>query len=223
MNRKTSLTAIMVALAAVTATAQDKRVELSATAGYVFSDGVTGTGVKVANLGTFTKIDPLNAASYGARIGFLTSDNNEIGFLFSQQSTELDLGGTASLKIADVKIRNYHGYVAHNFGDTDLVARPYILLGLGATQYSPAGIAVNGVTRSLTGNSKFSGTGAIGIKIHPGNNKNFGLRFEGRWTPTYIKSDATGWWCDPYWGCYVTSNAQYANQFELSGGIMIRF
>ena len=51
----------------------------------------------------------------------------------------------------------------------------------------------------------------------------FGIRLEGRWTPTYIKSDATGWWCDPYWGCYVTENAQYSNQFELSGGIVIRF
>jgi hypothetical protein len=46
---------------------------------------------------------------------------------------------------------------------------------------------------------------------------------EGRWTPTYIKSDAEGWWCDPYWGCYVVGDAQYSNQFELSGGIVLRF
>jgi hypothetical protein len=43
------------------------------------------------------------------------------------------------------------------------------------------------------------------------------------WTPTYIKSDAEGWWCDPYWGCYTVGSAQYSNQFQLAGGITLRF
>jgi hypothetical protein len=59
------------------------------------------------------------------------------------------------------------------------------------------------------------------VKLFP--SPRFGLRLEARWTPTYIKSDSEGWWCDPYWGCYVVSDAQYANQFELSGGITLRF
>ena len=44
-----------------------------------------------------------------------------------------------------------------------------------------------------------------------------------RATPAYIKSDAAGYWCDPYWGCYLVGNAQYANQIELNGGITFRF
>ena len=44
-----------------------------------------------------------------------------------------------------------------------------------------------------------------------------------RWTPTYIKSDAAGYWCDPYWGCYVVGDAQYSNQFDINGGITLRF
>jgi hypothetical protein len=44
-----------------------------------------------------------------------------------------------------------------------------------------------------------------------------------RWVPTYIKSDAAGWWCDPFWGCYVVGSAQYANQLDFSGGITLRF
>jgi hypothetical protein len=52
---------------------------------------------------------------------------------------------------------------------------------------------------------------------------NFGARVGVRWTPTYIKSDANGYWCDPYWGCYLTGNAQYSNQFEFNGGITLRF
>ena len=52
---------------------------------------------------------------------------------------------------------------------------------------------------------------------------NVGIRLEGRWTPTYIKSDPEGYWCDPYWGCYTVAEAEFSNQFELSGGIIIRF
>ena len=44
-----------------------------------------------------------------------------------------------------------------------------------------------------------------------------------RWTPTYIKSDAEGYWCDPYWGCYVVGDAQYATQFDINGGVTFRF
>ena len=59
------------------------------------------------------------------------------------------------------------------------------------------------------------------MKIFP--SPNFGIRLEGRWTPTYIKSDPEGYWCDPYWGCYTFAEAEYSNQYELSGGIILRF
>ncbi|MET0213234.1 MAG: hypothetical protein ABW292_09540 [Vicinamibacterales bacterium] len=39
----------------------------------------------------------------------------------------------------------------------------------------------------------------------------------------YIKSDAAGWWCDPYWGCYLVGDPQYSNQFGFTGGVTIRF
>jgi hypothetical protein len=82
-------------------------------------------------------------------------------------------------------------------------------------------VTAGGVTEDLGGDTQFSSTWAAGVKLFP--SPKFGIRLEARWTPTYIKSDAEGWWCDPYWGCYVVSDAQYANQFELSGGITLRF
>jgi hypothetical protein len=200
---------------------QDARVELSGTAGWTFSDGVSGPGVAVPGVGTFDRVDPKDAFSWGARIGFLVNDNSEIGFLFSQQSTELEVGGTSTFKLGDLSVRNYHGYYAYNFGDSDATARPYILFGLGATQYGTITVNAGGTSQDIDGNTKFSGSGALGLKIFP--SPKFGIRLEGRWTPTYIKSDAEGWWCDPYWGCYVTEDAQYSNQFELSGGITLRF
>ena len=113
-------------LAAGRAWAQDARVELSATAGWTFSDGVGGaSAVVVPGVGTFDQVGPKDAFSWGLRLGFLVNDNSEIGFLFAKQSTELEIGGTTTVKIGDQSINNYHGYYAYNFGDSDAQARPY--------------------------------------------------------------------------------------------------
>ena len=223
MIRKTVLTTMLAALVATTATAQDhRRMEIGVNAGWTFSDGVSGAAFRIPDVGVYNSVAPVNAFSWGARAAFLLGENNEVGFLFDQQSTGLYLGGTTSLKLADVSVRNYHGYFAYNFLAMDSVIRPYLMLGFGGTQYSPSNGSVRGVVKNVSGNTKFSGTGAIGLKLFP-EGRRFGLRLEYRWTPTYIKSDATGFWCDPYWGCYTTSDAQYANQFQWSGGVMFRF
>jgi opacity protein-like surface antigen len=212
MIRKTILTTMMVALAASAAWAQDPRVELSGTAGWTFSDGVS-VG---ASDNSAIRVDPKDAFSWGARLGFNLSPNVEIGFLFASQKTDLEASGIINRSVPQ-SIYNYHGYFAYNFGDTDAKVRPYVLGGLGATQFGSLDTPLG----QVGGNTKFSSTWAAGLKMFP--SKNFGIRLEGRWTPTYIKSDAAGYWCDPYWGCYTVADAQYANQFELSGGIILRF
>jgi hypothetical protein len=222
MSRKAFFVAVAVAVASASVVrAQDRRVELSGTAGWTFSDGVSGNRVDIPGVGSFDRVDPKDSFSWGARLGFMATPNVEIGFLFDQQATELDLGGTSTVKLGDLKVYNYHGYFAYNFGDSDAKARPYVLLGLGATQYGSLNVSLGGTQKSVGGESRFSGTGAVGVKLFPG--PRFGIRLESRWTPTYIKSDNAGWWCDPFWGCYLVGNAQYSNQFEFSGGVILRF
>ncbi len=212
MIRKTILTAAVLALVAATTSAQDARVELSGTAGWTFSDGVNVGAIDDSPI----RVDPKDAFSWGARLGFNVTPNTEVGFLFAMQSTDLEASGIVNRSVGQT-IYNYHGYFAYNFGDTDAAARPYVLGGLGATQYgslqTPAG--------DIGGETQFSSTWALGLKVFP--NPRFGLRLEARWTPTYIKSDPEGYWCDPYWGCYTVSDAEFSNQYELSGGIIIRF
>ena len=212
MIRKTILAAALVALAAGTAQAQDPRVEISGTAGWTFSDGVNVGGIDDSPI----RVDPKDAFSWGARLGFNLTPNVEVGFLFASQATDLEASGIVSRSVPQT-IYNYHGYFAYNFGDSDATVRPYVLGGLGATQYgslsTPAG--------DVGGETQFSSTWALGLKMFP--NPKFGLRLEARWTPTYIKSDPEGYWCDPYWGCYTVSEAEFSNQYELSGGIIIRF
>ena len=221
MIRKVAVMFALCLIAASAAQAQDPKVEISGTAGWTFSDGVGGKSVTVPGVGTFDSIDPKDAFSWGVRLGINLSPNVELGFLYDAQSTNLQLEGTKSVEFGDVTIRNYHGYFAYNFGDSDATVRPYVLGGVGATQYGSVSVNVGDTQRGIDSSTKISSTWALGLKAFP--SPKFGIRLEGRWTPTYIKSDATGWWCDPYWGCYVTSDAQYSNQFELSGGIILRF
>ena len=212
MIRRLTWMVAVAALAGSAAFAQDPRVEISGTAGWTFSDGVNVGGLDDSPI----RVDPKDAFSWGARLGFNLTPNVEIGGLFNLQSTDLEASGVVNLSVPQ-KIYNYHGYLAYNFGDSDAKARPYILGGLGATQYG----SLQGTTREFGGDTQFSTTWAAGVKIFP--SPNFGIRLEARWTPTYIKSDPEGYWCDPYWGCYTVADAEYANQYELSGGIILRF
>ena len=212
MIRRLTWMVAVAALAGSAAFAQDPRVEISGTAGWTFSDGVNVGGLDDSPI----RVDPKDAFSWGARLGFNLTPNVEIGGLFNLQSTDLEASGVVNLSVPQ-KIYNYHGYLAYNFGDSDAKARPYILGGLGATQYG----SLQGTTREFGGDTQFSTTWAAGVKIFP--SPNFGIRLEARWTPTYIKSDPEGYWCDPYWGCYTFAEAEYSNQYELSGGIVLRF
>ena len=212
MIRKTILMAGVVALAAATAQAQDPRVEISGTAGWTFSDGVNVGGSDNAAI----RVDPKDAFSWGARIGFNLTPNVEMGALFNLQKTDLEASGVVNRSVPQ-SIYNYHGYFAYNFGDADASVRPYLLGGLGATQYGSLDTALG----QVGGETQFSTTWGAGVKF--GGNSPYGGRFGVRWTPTYIKTDSVGWWCDPFWGCYVVGNAQYANQWEFNGGIMLRF
>jgi Outer membrane protein beta-barrel domain len=212
-----------VALAGSAAYAQDPRVEIGAVAGWTLSDGVTtDTAVQGGDGVFYNSIEPDDSFSYSLNLGFFVNETFEIGGLFSQQRSKMLIGGVVARELGDWSVDNYHGYLAYNSGDSDSKTRFYFLGGAGVTRYGTVNFtAVTGANREIGGETQFSTTWGAGFKIYPG--KNVGLKLGARWTPTYIKSDADGWWCDPYWGCYVTGDAQYSNQFEFSGGLILRF
>ncbi len=221
MISRTVLATMAAASLASAAWAQEPRVEISGSAAWTFSDGVSGSATDAAGH-EFTRIDPKDSFSWNARLGFMVTPSVEIGAMVGVQATSLQVSATGlgDLKLGDETLYNYHGYLAYNFGESEKV-KPYVLLGLGATQFGGVNVNALGQQRTIGGNTKFSTTWSLGVKVYP--SRNVGLRLEGRWTPTYIKTDAEGWWCDPYWGCYTYGNAQYANQWEMGGGIVLRF
>src|SRR5262249_34624697 len=70
--------------------------------------------------------------------------------------------------------------------------------------------------------TRFSTTWGGGVKLYP--TSVIGVKAAVRWTPTYIKTDAEGTWCDPYFPtCWVVGDVDYSNQCEFSGGVLLRF
>lgn len=221
MFRKVVWQAALILLVAAAPVIAQPRVEVSGLIGWTFSDGVTGDPVLAGDGNIYDEIDVADSFSWGFGVGVLATDNVEVGFMFGRQESRLDVKGTNTVEVGDMPVSTYHGYFAYNFGTADSPVRPYVLGGLGATTFGGVDFAVGGIAGRTESDTQFSTTWGAGVKFFPA--PGAGIRVGVRWTPTYIKSDAAGWWCDPFWGCYVVGDAQYSNQFEFNGGVTVRF
>jgi hypothetical protein len=200
---------------------QPPRFEVGVRVGWTWSDGVGLRGVVAADGNTYDQIEPVDSLSWGFTVGYIMTPRLEIEFLYDRQPTTLQAIGTATTDVADFAIGNYHGLLSFHFRSPSAAARPYLIGGAGMTAYpSLSFTTAAGETREIGGNNRLTASFGGGMKVYKGQ---FGGRLEARWTPAYIKSQATGWWCDEYWGCYLTEKSQYSNQIELSGGVVFRF
>jgi opacity protein-like surface antigen len=222
MYKKILLGALMLAVLSSTAWAQTPKVEITGLIGYTLADGVSGDAYKAGNGQTYDRVDPQDSMNFGLGIGFFLTPQAEVGFLWRRQATKLDVSGTTTTTLGDLNIDGYHGYFAYYFGDPEMKVHPYFMGGLGATSYgSVTYTKASGVSATTPSGTQFSTTWGAGVKVNA--SPNIAVKFGLQWTPTYIKSDAAGWWCDPWWGCYVVSSSQYSNQFEFVGGVTVRF
>jgi opacity protein-like surface antigen len=220
MIRRAVLTMLVTLILAAPAFAQDQKVTVGASVGWTFSDGVSGDTVTGPNGNMYNAIQPKDGVSFNFSVGFLATPQAEVGFMFGRQQSTLQATGTSDIDVGDLAISSYHGYFAYNFGEPEATLRPYIMGGLGMTDYSDVESTLAG-GNTIPGPSRFSTTWGAGVKAYP--SPNAGVQFGVRWTPTYIKSDAAGWWCDPWFGCYLVGDPQYSNQFEFNGGVTFRF
>jgi opacity protein-like surface antigen len=211
---------LVLAMSAAPAMAQTPKAEVGVFAGWALQDGVSGNSYTVPGVGVFDRIDPADSFSWGFDVGVLLGQGAEVGFLFSNQPSKLTIGGTSTIDIGDMSVNTYHGYFAYNWATGGKI-HPYAMIGLGATNFGSVSYTAAGINGSLPSQTKFSTTWGAGIKAYP--SPKVGFRAGIRWTPTYIKSDAAGWWCDPFWGCYLVGSAQYANILDFTGGVTFRF
>jgi len=222
MIKRIVLLVFAVSIAATPAFAQAPKAEVGVFLGWVYSDGVSGDNFRAGDGNIYNRVDPKDSFGWGLDIGVFVGPNAEVGFIYSNQPTTLQISGTSTKDVGDQSTHTYHGYFGYNWGEPDAPVRPYFMFGLGATSYSDVSFTtVAGVARTIPGVSRFSTTWGAGVKMY--GKGHVGARVGLHWTPTYIKSDAAGYWCDPYWGCYLVGDAQYANQFTLNGGVTVRF
>jgi len=206
-------------LALVSSPAFAQRVEVSASIGWTFSDGVSFEGTVPINGNLYDRVDPADSVSYGFTFGVFATPQFEIEFMWNRQATTLDVTGVGAANelSGDLNIDTYHANFVYNLGDEDTRIRPFLYFGLGATNYGDAEFTA----RTVPGVSRFSWGVGGGVKAFA--SPNVGFKGTLAWRPTYIKTDDYGWWCDPFWGCTVVGDANFANQIEFSGGIVLRF
>lgn len=168
--------------------------EASIMGGYTFSEGVAGDLTLIPGVGTFNSIDVKSGGSFSAQFGIVLPAGQEFGFTYSRQMSELSLSGLDSRVLGDMNIDSYHGYFAYNFLP-DSKIRPYVQIGFGATDYGS--VPYTGiVSGTIAGPVRFSTSWSGGVKAWM--NDHFGFRAAFVYTPTYISTEAAGWWCDPY-------------------------
>lgn len=218
------IAAVVVGIWVLAAPLSAQRFEVSFNAGYTTSEGIKFTPTLIGNV-VFDEVDLKDGGSFSFTGGYYATPNALIEFMYARQSSELTAAGATGVSevtISKMNIDNYHVNFVYNWGESDAKLRPYAFVGLGATNYSPSGdVQVGAPGRKLDGNAQFSTTWGAGVKYYVA--PSVGLKAGMRWTPTYIKSDPAGYWCDPFYGCWLLSDPDYSHQFEFTGGITFRF
>jgi hypothetical protein len=199
-----------------------QHVEASISGGYTLSEGIETDNRDLLGQ-IYNKVEVNSGGSVTATFGVYATPRLMFEFLYSRQSSGLTAEGAAGkLEISDLSVENFHGNIVYHFGDAEARIRPFAFGGLGATNYSFGDLQLPGGSGpKIPGNTQFSTTWGAGVKLYLA--RIVGARFTARWTPTYIKSDAGGYWCDPFYGCWIVPDVDYSNQFDLSGGLTFRF
>jgi Outer membrane protein beta-barrel domain len=172
------------------------------------------------NLSTslFQRIEVANGVNYGITAGYLLGEHYGIEFLWNQNKSATfaqPIGGFSSVKLFTLSQNQYMGNFVLHLTARDVKMRPFLLFGIGANALNPETHGVSGATRLVY---------SLGAGAKYNVSKHLGLRGQAKWSPTYITSSNAGYWCDPFWGgCWAVGNNHYLNEFDITGGITLRF
>jgi opacity protein-like surface antigen len=194
-------------------TAREPKIEIGGYVGGQINGG--------ADLSTtiFRRLEVRNGVNYGLTLGFLVGEHGGVEFQWNHNKADTvgqPIGGGTSVKLFELTNNQYMGNFLFHFSGREAKMRPFLLLGLGASNLSTDRSGVQGSTR-------FTFAVGGGAKYNVG--KHFGLRGQLRYAPTYLTTTNNGgYWCDPFWGgCWVVGNSHYLNEFDATAGITFRF
>jgi len=187
--------------------------ELTPMVSYRFG-GIIELANPVANP-TFRRLEIESNPACGVALNHGVHDNIQVEFQWSRQDTHINGRSRAtntSSRLFGAYVDQYHANVLFHPAENGWRTLPFAVLGLGATTFSSRA--------SLSSRTQFSFELGAGIKhfFAP----HFGLRLEAKWTPTYLKSNEE-WFCNGFGECYSVTDPVYAQQGEVSSGIIFRF
>ncbi len=201
-----------------------QRAEVSFNVGYSASEGITSDERPLlGQLYDTLAVD--SGTSINLTFAYLFNERMAGEFLYGRQNSRFQADGPGGkLPFAELVLHNYLFNLVYNLGARDAALRPYVFGGLGATSYSFGELLIatpGGVGGEIEGETRFSTNWGAGIKYYF--SPSIGAKFGFRWTPTFIRSDPEGIWCDPFYGCWELVDTEYANQFETAVGVTFRF
>ena len=166
----------------------------------------------------FNRLEVANGVNYGIITGYLVGEHAGVEFQWNRNSADArgQASGIPTVKLFSLTQNQYMGNFLFHFTPREARLRPFIFGGLGANALSANVSSVSGSTRfvfALGGGAKYN------VSNH------FGLRGQFRWAPTYLTTTSNGgYWCDPFWGgCWVVGNSHYLHEFDITGGVTLRF
>lgn len=166
----------------------------------------------------FHRIEVANALNYGLTVGYLPGQHSGIEFQWNKMSADTraqPVGGGPSVKVFSLGQNQYMVNFLYHFTDKEMNTRPFAFVGLGASALDPDVSGVRGATRFA-----FS----VGAGIKHNLSRHLGVRGQVKYSPTYLTTSNGGYWCDPFWGgCWVVGNNHYLHEFDVSGGLTVRF
>jgi len=172
----------------------------------------------VIDLNSSSNVDYLTIHStwdYGALLDVDLVPHAQAEFMWNHQPTFLSahdfLTGTTS-RIGQATLDMYHWSFLYELLQPGAKLQPYLVAGMGFTNYNTHGIVSlgNEFSYNLGGGVKYFFT------------RHVGLRLEARYSPSRT-TEGTALFCDPFFGCFPAHVHNYAEQGQANLGLIFRF
>ena len=155
--------------------------------------------------------------TYGFAAGYSLSDIVQLEFQWNRSSTDLNgvpPNGGPQTKVFNMRVNHFFGDVLFHIAAKEDRLKPFLLIGGGASIFSPDAANTGSLTRPALG---FGG----GIKYFA--TRKVGLRLQMRWLPINMYTSKSSTWCGPITGCWSMGSDHYLHSLELTTGVGFRF
>jgi opacity protein-like surface antigen len=175
--------------------------EVTALAGY------TTPGRLEHDTRTLDDLKLAGSFTWGASLGWSFSPRLGVEASWARAGSGVEPStAQASQEMFDVTINHIQGSFVYQFGVAHSRWRPFLCAG--------AGVAIFGTT-DIASETKLALSVGAGLKWVP--SKRLGGRLQAKYTPTYLNDKGSDF-CDPFGFCQ-----DWLHQFELTGGVVVRF